>query len=213
MSAKDTLLGYMETEIKKPLAHKDFEEEGFSEEDEAFIWSSIGKEWSEQDDPPTEGEEWENALKKYMQDKFKDFHSDFSHKAEDKGSYLHVARCISVNDVDDFVGKISKGEYLSGYGGVGVYWSWDTNNTECYWGKSGQQPVIINGLVDVRNIDIKSTIMTNLHPSLGERETEIKVRDNNPIRILNLKSHGKMLWEGDQEVKAKSFLKRVGALK
>jgi hypothetical protein len=208
MSAKNTLLKHMETELEKASTPKDFENtlDLSSEVDVDLIWP-----YHEGDDEP-EGEEWDDALKQHIQDKFYEFSQEFGHTAEDKGSYLHVARCIGVKDVKDFVEKISKGEYLSGYGGVGIYWSWDAHKAECHWSEGGQ-PVVVHGLVEVRNIDIKSTLMKNLHPSLGGEETEIEVRDNSPIRILSLKSKDKMLWEGDQEVKAKSFLKRVGALK
>ena len=73
---------------------------------------------------------------------------------------------------------ISRGKYAAGYKGLGIYWAWDADKADCHWGSGSKDHVIVTCLVDASHIDVKDTLLKNLHPSLGEEEAEIRVKDH-----------------------------------
>lgn len=215
MSAISTLLDKMAKVLQKEQAHKELENnlDLSSEGDVGAIWYAVGKDEDDFEKFPTEGEEWDDALEKYISESFDEFSDRFENKAKEKGAKLHVSRCIGVEDVKEFTDLISKGKYVADYKGLGLFWSWDEDKAECYWGGNQKEWVTIHCLVDVSHIDIESTTFKNINPSLGEDETEIQVKKNTPLELISIEDHNdKQVWEGSQEVKAFSYVKRIEAL-
>ena len=213
MSAKQALIQSMKTEIEKEEAHKSLETwlDLSSDGDVGAVWYSAGKTEDDFDDDdglgdfPTEGDEWDEALKGYIKERFADFEGAFDHTAKEEGSSLHVTRCISVGDAEKFVGLLKQNRYMKSYKGVGIFWSWDKDKADCHWG-TGKDHILLHGLVDARHINTKNTVMKNLQPSLGEEEAEIEVEEGSPIKVLIVEdSKGKPIWKGRSEVKAFSY--------
>lgn len=70
---------------------------------------------------------------------------------------------------------------------LGVYWSWDENAAEAFWGENGKgyKNYLLVGEVDESNINWDETIMKNINPVL-ENECEIEVKQNASIKLLKV---------------------------
>lgn len=67
------------------------------------------------------------------------------------------------------------------YKGVGVYWTWDEDQAQSYWGEGGHK-ITLHGQVSIDNVDWVETLRKNAY-SLKE-EKEIKIKDNGDVMII-----------------------------
>ena len=93
--------------------------------------------------------------------RFYDFIDDFDRVATDDGDMLLVYREITVEDTDEFLFHIANGEPIEDYKGLGIFWAWDENKAEAYWGGGGEG-VGIHAMVPIESIDIFTTLVKNI---------------------------------------------------
>lgn len=67
------------------------------------------------------------------------------------------------------------------HGGVGVYWSWDQDKAEAYWGESGGYSITLHGKVAVEDVDWSETLYRSAY-GLKE-ECEIRMKDGSKILV------------------------------
>ena len=85
---------------------------------------------------------------------------------------LKVWRCVTLENIQQLKTK-----------GIGVYWSYEEGAAQAHWGQGGR-PYTLEGQITENAVDWESTIYANLHPSLGEDEKEIRLKDGAPVKLL-----------------------------
>lgn len=132
----------------------------------------------------------EEYIREHLVERFSDFLHEFDNNANDDGNKLIVYRCLSVDDQDEFLFRVAHGEPAEGHKGLGVFWSWDKEKAGCHWGSGssgqGSGDVVVEALVDVKDIDVEATLRLNLSPSTGEDEAEIRVREGAKLEVLGV---------------------------
>jgi len=223
----ESILEKLEEETKKPEFKKHIYIDTSSEIDVLNVYDSTNYdaeyfEDEEYDDLekldgfPTEGEPWEDALDAHISNKWYDFEDDFKRIAKMEDGKLVLYRTITVESIPKFLYFLKKGKSLRGFKGIGIYWSWNESKSEAHWGhgKYSKKSITIEGLVNPNDINYKSTIAKNLHPSIGEEEAEIEVKKGAIITVKNIYSiDDKVIWKGITKLAANtikgSFLKKV----
>jgi hypothetical protein len=104
-----------------------------------------------------------------LDEDWSDFEDRFYELAKEENGNLVGYRCIGVEDVEEFVEALKKGEYLEGYEGVGIFFSWNQDAAECHWGE-GSETVTVKALIPYTSIDIKRTARANMSLSSFEEE-------------------------------------------
>jgi len=130
-------------------------------------------------------EEVEPLLKKIYKEHFDKILSSFSFVTE--AERIKVYRAISIDNLDRFLDLAKKGNF-SYYGqgsGIGKYWTYKKTMAQPYWGDGKGKTVILTGIVNVDEIDIKQTIMANLDLE-WYFEKEITLKEGSPIKIINI---------------------------
>ena len=73
---------------------------------------------------------------------------------------------------------------------LGIYWSWDSDGAETYWGYSSKKnTAVIEVDIDEKYVDWETTFGMNMHPNYSE-EKEIRLFKNTPIQIKSIKING-----------------------
>lgn len=203
------ILEKLETEVKKPDFKDNVINDYGSDGEINTVWYDAGYSPDDFDDEefPTEGEEWEDALEKYIHYRWNNFEHQFSKIAKMQDGKLKIYRKITLESVPKFLYYLNKGKPIRGYKGIGVFWSWDKNQAEAHWGhgKYSKKLILIEGLVSLNDINYKATALKNLNPSLGEEEAEIEVKENAAITIVKVhsKEHNQDIWQGNVKLAAK----------
>jgi len=131
--------------------------------------------WGEEDDPAAM-----RATMRWIAERRWEFLENFSGKAVEMNGKLVVYRCIQLDDPEAYVKNIIPGKSL------GIYWTWDYESAECYWGKGEGTDVILTGLVGLSAINIERTVVMNLRPDIGDAEREITLREGEPISLTDV---------------------------
>lgn len=118
-------------------------------------------------------------------DRYADFMSQFLSHAEDHEGKLMAYRCIGVDDEEEFIFHIANGSPVEDYNGLGVYWAWDESKAQCHWG-AGASSVTIHALVPFSSIDPWTTLELNCHPTLGEDEAEVRLKEGAPVEVIGV---------------------------
>lgn len=181
-----------EEEIEDFYGGADFpEDEEVSEED---LMDKILKKMSYKGEA-LEGKKWNLAAKAWLKSKLDDFVKDFS-KAKFKGGKLIVYRTLTTHgDNEELIESFKDPDFEAG-----LYWSW-TPDPSAHWGGRGRTATL-KGLVDISSINIMKTLVKNLHPVLGDEETEIELNPRSPIEALELYEGREKHWEGKKTIKA-----------
>jgi len=207
----NTILDKLETEVKKPDFKDNVIMDYGSDGETSSVWYEAGYTPDDFDDgkfpEEPEGAEWDDALEKYIDNRWYDFRNKFSKIAKMQDGKLKIYRKITLESVPKFLYYLNKGKPIKGFKGIGVFWSWDKDQAEAHWGhgKYAKKLVLIEGLVGINDIEYESTASKNLNPSLGEEEAEIEVNENAAITIVKVhsKEHGQDVWQGEVKVAAK----------
>jgi len=206
----NTILEKLEAEVKKPDFKDNVINDYGSDGETSSVWYEAGYSPDDFDDrefPEPEGKEWEEALEKYIENKWYDFSHHFSKIAKMQDGKLKIYRKITLESVPKFLYYLNKGKPIKGYKGIGVFWSWDKDQAEAHWGhgKYSKKLILIEGLVGINDINYEATARKNLNPSLGEEEAEIEVKENAAITIVKVhsKDHNQDVWQGNVKLAAK----------
>ena len=108
-------------------------------------------------------------------------------KAQFDDHFLVISRQLKVTCAAEFTSLTKRGRLEEGYDGLGVFWSWDLNNAEAYWGGKGAS-VNLQARVALSEIDLESTLLLNLDYELGERETEIRLYEGSVVEIMMIEN-------------------------
>ena len=84
-----------------------------------------------------------------------------------KNGKMVLYRCITVHDADKYLAELGKRQ------SVGVYWTFDKKYAKCYWGNE-RDTVVLVGLVDPKDVDLETTLVTNTAYSGTEHEIRVK---------------------------------------
>lgn len=115
--------------------------------------------------------------------KSKDFNkSIFENQFDEYGAYDKILDNLTDNGVIKIWRSISfgKGDKVdvytnaSNYKGVGVYWSWDEDKAEAYWGERDGDEYILHGLVRPDDINWQNTIYKSAYHLKNECEIELE---------------------------------------
>jgi len=96
--------------------------------------------------------------------------------------------------------EMEKWGFLGGYLGhlekqglhLGVCWSYDFDRAEAHWGHGGSE-YVLESEVDVRYIDWSTTLIMNLHPTLGYEEAEVRLYKGTPLKITGIWKNGESI--------------------
>lgn len=102
-----------------------------------------------------------------------------------KGGTLTIWRAMMVND--NWLKQLKPGMEL------GIWWSYEEDAAEPHWGYNNADKrieVLIKAEVDAEQINWKSTIAANMHPSYKE-EKEITLEKGIPLKLLGIKVNKK----------------------
>lgn len=78
---------------------------------------------------------------------------------------------------------------------LGIYWCWQENHAEAYWGQASNQGgannhnYIIHAFLPVESIDWINTLKMNANPDY-EHEYEIRIHPNSAVEVLNIEDKG-----------------------
>ena len=209
MGVLDTVLTNLRKEMEKPSFPKEFEKWGQlvkAPEDVVNIWAYSGK-----DDPyyfkdrkhPTSGPEWDQALEVYLDKRLKEYTTLFKEIARTKGDEIFIARCITVDNAKDFVEAIKTGKAYKEFEGLGIYWSWNQEHTECHWGQSGQIALILKGSAKASEINYYEMALAVASIYAGLEEFELNLNKSAKITILSVEDDASnSLWAGKTAAKA-----------
>lgn len=139
-----------------------------------------------------EGKTVDEVREELIRYRFDDFLSAVRLKADEDKGKLIVYRCISPDDVDEFIFHVANGEAIEGYDGLGIFWSFDEKKAGCHWGSgsSGRShgDVTIHALVSVGDINVERTVMANLFASTGEEEAEITLKEGAKLEVIGIQT-------------------------
>lgn len=147
---------------------------------------------SEHGRKPTEAKV-QSLMRKILEEKAEDFFFERLDEIADslkahleiEGDKAIVYREITVPDEGEFLVYLSSGLPMPKFKGIGVYWSFDRDSAQAHWGNgSHEHTVLMKGRVDLSDIDFKTTILLNLHPSLGEDEAEIRLKAGAKVEVV-----------------------------
>jgi oligoribonuclease (3'-5' exoribonuclease)/8-oxo-dGTP pyrophosphatase MutT (NUDIX family) len=136
-------------------------------------------------------EERDEKIQDYFEDKSQEFLADFSQAAKVNGDKIKIYRCVTVKDSQKYADDLGRGKYPKGFSGLGIFWSWNFEAAECHWGKSENPDIVyLIGEVPLSAVDVTTTLIKNLHTSLGE-EKEIQLKEGAKITLISVATdHG-----------------------
>lgn len=150
------------------------------------------------------------VIRDYMERRWDGFYEDLEVETVFSDGLLVVHRCIEIMDPEAFMKRVFSGEadnWYPRYSGLGIYWTWSFKAARCHWAnfKSGHQQLILTGLIDIENIDIKKTVLANFAPSNGEDEREIRLKAGSPVLLSSISlSETDPRWQFEPPIHAKA---------
>lgn len=105
---------------------------------------------------------------------------------------IRLWRAMTVEDLGEFREALKRGQALSGRKGIGVYWSYDKDKAEAFWGEGGEN-VLLSGVAPLESIDFVGTADVAFNPGLGTEEAEIRLKAGAPILVDQL-----ITWEKEK---------------
>ncbi len=107
-------------------------------------------------------------------------------EAAEEGDAVVVYRCLSVRDPQKFLFMIQRGIISPQFKGLGIFWSWDLEAAECHWSGGGGTDIYVKGIVPFSAINVKDTFLSNMQPSTGEVEKEIRLRHGAAVGVIDM---------------------------
>ena len=83
-------------------------------------------------------------------------------------------RCISAKDISD----IDQGD-------LGLYWTWDRDKAQCYWGSEDESKFILKARFDDADVDWLETVEQYLKPQYAG-ESEIRLKKDAIVDLLDI---------------------------
>lgn len=123
----------------------------------------------------TQGTEFKSWVKNWIEDRVWDVWGNLSHLFDAKSDAI-LYRVITAPE-----------DWRPDSRHPGIYWSWDKNAAEAHWGEfaNGHVTWRMTAAVNMRDVDWPTTFAMNADPSY-ESEREIRLKDNAPVRMINV---------------------------
>jgi GNAT superfamily N-acetyltransferase/2'-5' RNA ligase len=136
----------------------------------------------------------------YITDRLKDEYNVLARRFHKFKWPLPIYRCVTLNSIDDFDPSAA-----------GIFWTWNIDAPEAYWGEHGHQnSVVLKAFAKPGDVDWKTTITKNLHPSRGEDEAEVTVRGGAKLQFAGYCAE-KDFWGGNRKFTPLPGMKAVTA--
>jgi len=136
----------------------------------------------EDDDGNNDEEAYKEALLEAANERLEEAFDDWIYKYDDLKFPLELYRCVALPGFEKLDTKK-----------LGIYWSDDLRSAECHWGGKGDTYTLKTRIKETQ-IDWESTLEINMHPSLGEDEQEIRLREGTPLTIESYQKDGDKDW-------------------
>jgi hypothetical protein len=174
--------------------------------------SSGGKDFNEQiglDRDEDDEEEINQAARSELDSRWTNFSHEFFNNAEMVGTSLKGWRHIQTKELKKLLTAIKEGKPVSGYKGIGIYWSWKQDAAEAHWGGGGET-VVLEALIPLESINRERMAYANMSMSTGEEECEITLKEGQPVEVLKvmmddgMRGTGKVLVQFKKPMKIKA---------
>ena len=152
---------------------------------------------------PAEVKSYQNILRKRAVGDFRERYENLVAEYQGWQFPMDVFRCISLPKAKDAQqqhlfpdtpqAKLQQGLQAIKYQGVGIYWSWEEGAAECHWGTGGPS-VTLHGVINEDNVDWEGTIYSNMFPSLGENEKEVRLLEGTQFELEGIQYDKKSGW-------------------
>jgi 8-oxo-dGTP pyrophosphatase MutT (NUDIX family)/oligoribonuclease (3'-5' exoribonuclease)/predicted nucleotidyltransferase len=130
-------------------------------------------------------------LEDYFQERSHEFITEFGKISRLQSGGLKIFRCVTVADAKKYAADLKKGKYPKGFSGLGIFWSWDESAAECHWGDSKHaDTIVLEGLAPLNAIDFRTTVVKNLHISMGD-EKEIQLKEGAKIKLIAIEDESR----------------------
>lgn len=142
---------------------------------EIFDWSKEEAINAYKQDPAT-------LIKKWIED------STYSLRgAKFKGEFIRLYRKLGVENIDEFITSLRDGKFLPPYTGLGIHWGYDldTVNSWEFWSET-DATIILHGLVAIKDINFKETLIKACDPLIGICESEVVLKNGAPITVIQI---------------------------
>ena len=138
-------------------------------------------------------DERESTAQDWYDDRWNELENDMSDKLKSGEHGIKIYRAITVEDPDEFIFHSSFDTYINDHNGVGVYWAWDEDSAEAHWGHGKGKEIVIHAEAPLSSIDIKTTLMLNMNPSLGRDEAELRLKEKAKVFVLGFEVGGEFI--------------------
>ncbi len=96
------------------------------------------------------GETVKKFILRWIDGRREDFMGALSEAEEINENSLVIYRCMDVGDPRKFLFMLQRGLLAPPFRGIGIFWSWDLEASECHWGGGGK-PIYIKALVPLKS--------------------------------------------------------------
>jgi len=128
-------------------------------------------------------EEFKERIKNELENNFDDFYNNITDLINN--NKIKIYRKMTVDD--NWLNHLkTQGKRL------GIYWSWDIESTDTYWGLDKKNEVTIESEINEKYIDWGITIYMNIHPYYSE-EKEIRLFKNTQLNIKSIEFNGEKI--------------------
>ena len=122
-------------------------------------------------------------------ERFADLSRSISRHAKEQDGELKIYRTLSVNSPEDFVTSLKSGKTISGFDGIGIYWSWWNEAASAHWGEGGKNLVVV-ALAPMSAIDFPETALLSMD---NEEECEVRMLHGKDLEIVDVLHDGDSL--------------------
>lgn len=129
----------------------------------------------------------------WLSDRISNFLDDLESNLEFIDSnHVQIYRSIQIKeeDYDIFIKNLAENKFLYDCKGIGPYWSFLENATECHWAMNfnGARVMDVNlvAIIRVDDIDVELTGGLNVDLSCGEDEKEIRLKEDAYVNVIKI---------------------------
>lgn len=134
-----------------------------------------------------------DAALDWFNDRCSDFMSDLeSHLEFIDNDHIKIYRAIQIKEEDFnlFLESVSNNIFLYETKGLGIYWSFHENATECHWGMNFQKARVLTldlvAIAPISAINLEITALLNLDIACGSDEKEIRIQEDSYVNLIKI---------------------------
>lgn len=129
----------------------------------------------------------DKILQEWVEHSINKFLVQLEECAKFKGDSIYLYRKLGLKNLDQFLAALRQGRFLSQYTGMGSSWGFDRDVVSSWGFNKGEgDEYIFHGILALKDIDIKKTLIAHCHPQFGDCEYEIMVKKGAPVEIIRI---------------------------